>query len=71
MSPRSDGWNGVMTGPMRGRPLKLCAKAHSPIAFTERECPICEAHERIRVLIVSIQAEQTKRCAECKQKGTH
>jgi hypothetical protein len=69
MSPVNDGWTGVRTGPMRGRPLSICAKGHEPVTYTVKACPICERDERIRVLIVSIQAEHVKRCAECRQKG--
>ena len=66
-----DGYVGPRDGPFRGLRLKLCAKNHCAITYTDTACPICEREERIRVLIVSIQAEQAKRCAECKQKGTH
>ena len=67
----NDGWTGVRDGPFRGKRLSICAKGHEPVTYTAKVCPICEALERIRVLLVSIQAEQAKRCAECRQKGTH
>ena len=69
--PVNDGWTGVRDGPFRGKRLSICAKGHEPVTYTVPGCPICTREERIRVLIVSIQAEQAKRCAECRQKGTH
>ena len=67
--PVNDGYVGPRDGPFRGRRLSICAKGHCAITFTDTACPICDALERIRVLIVSIRAEQANRCAECRQKG--
>ena len=51
---------------MRGRPLVRCV-THGGWWTVDTPCPACA----LQVRVVALETEQARRCAECKQKGTH
>jgi hypothetical protein len=71
---QTDGWDGPMTGPMRGQPLTLC-RIHGGWWTTSLPCPACGLASLVFGLEAALrgcQREQQdardRRCAECRQK---
>lgn len=71
---QTDGWTGVMTGPMRGLPIVRC-RVHGGWWTKTYPCPACGLALRVLSLEAQLavctgqqQAVQDRRCAECRQK---
>ena len=57
----NDGWTGVMTGLMRGRPLQRC-RQHGGWWTVATPCPAC----RLERELASAKAEAARRCEGCR-----
>jgi len=51
-----DGWDGPMTGPMRGEPLQRCAR-HGGWWTRLRPCPACQIAARVKATLTLCLSE--------------